>query len=270
MNVSEIVPRVGADRGPHRGGRTLVAAIPLATAGVAAEKESTAEARAPTDLQLFLVLGLPNLPARGAVEAIDRQLHSRVLVMNKAFGWSRTIDAAEWTDAELTSVELAAAAARTVVEGRPEVQVGVIPAALGGKSLDDWMPGTLLYRGAVERTRIAQKDGKLAGIFWYQGPTGEDPTQAAGYAKRFAEMIADLRRDLGVKFVPVIVGEVKLGATGAALATALSEVPQQVIPCFFVSSEGLRTAEGNGRFDSKALWEYNERFTRAWMDLAQP
>jgi hypothetical protein len=242
----------------------------FASAGRAAEDGPAPESQAPADLQLFLALGLPNLPARGHIAELDRQLHPRVLLMNKEFGWSRAIDAAAWSEQELTSVELLAALARTVVEGRPETRIGLIPAAFGGHALDDWRPGSVLYKTAVQRAKIAQKDGKLVGILWYQGPTNEDPSPAADYGKRFAAMIAQLRLDLGVKFVPVIVGELKLGASGTPLASALAEVPQHVIPCFFVSTDGLLAARKTTRLDSNVLWEFNERFAQAWMDLAQP
>ena len=241
---------------------------PPPAGGAAPESAKEPELRAPTDLQLFLVLGLPNLPARESAEKTERPLHDRVLMMNKGFGWSHVIDPADWSEQEFMNVELAAAFARAVAEGRPAVSVGLIPAAFGGKSLGDWMPGSALYQGAVARTRIAQKDGSLAGILWYQGPTDEDPAKATDYARRFAAMIAQLRVDLGVKFVPVVVGELQLGAT--ALATPLAQVPQEVIPCLFVSAEGLRAENGNTPLDAKVAGEFTERFVRAWMDLAQP
>lgn len=253
--------------------RAVLAALAPAT-GLAAESasgtSSADEPRAPTDLHLFLVFGLPNLPARGAVDKIDRELHAQALLMNKEFGWSRAIDPEEWTAGELAQVELAAALARVTANGRPEWKAGLVPAAFGGKSLDDWMPGTPLYKGAIERMKIAQKDGKLVGLLWYQGPTGEDPAKAKEYAKRFGTMIAQLRADLGVKYVPVIVGEIKLGAQGAGLASPLAQVPQEVIPCFFVSTEGLVGVAEAKQLDSKMLWEYSERFAQAWADLAQP
>jgi hypothetical protein len=242
-----------------------------ATIGRMADIAAAAEPRAPTDLQLFLVLGLPNLPARATTDKVELQLPERVLVMNRSFGWSRAIDPADWSEQEMVTVELAATFARTVVEGRPSISVAFIPAMFGGKSLNDWMPGTDLYKGAIERARIAQKDGNLVGILWYQGATQEDPATSADYAKRFAAMIAQLRKDLGVKYVPVIVGELKLGATTAqTLATPLSQVPQEVIPCFFISSEGLRGAGGATHLSSNIVSEYTDRFVRAWMDLAQP
>lgn len=250
--------------------RRLALASVAPAAGLAAESGPADEPRAPTDLQLFLVFGIPNLPARGAVEKMDRELHGQALLMNKEFGWSRAIDPEEWTAGELTHVELAAALVRTTANGRPEWRAGLVPAAFGGTSLDDWMPGTPLYRGAVERMKIAQKDGKLVGMLWYQGPTGEDPAKAKEYAKRFGAMITQLRADLGVKYVPVIVGEIKLGAKGAGLATPLAQVPQEVIPCFFVSTEGLVGAADTKQLDSKMLWEYGDRFAQAWADLAQP
>lgn len=251
-----------------------LSAVVTAAAAVAASqtvRASEPELSAPTDVSEFLVLGIPNLPPRGKVEKIDRELHERVLVMNKGFGWSRrALDPEEWTAQELPAIELGAALATTVAGLWQRGTFGVIPAAFGGKSLDDWMPGTELYKGAVERARIALKDGRLVGIFWLQGDTVEDPAKAPEYAKRFSAMITQLRADLGVKFVPVIVGEVKLDASGEALATPLAQVPQEVIPCMFVSSEGLRSADGSGKLDSAALWEYNDRFSRAWMDLFQP
>jgi hypothetical protein len=250
--------------------RTLALAILAPATGLAGESGPAEEPRAPTDLQLFLVFGIPNLPPRGAVDPIDRELHRQALVMNKGFGWSRAIDPEAWTAGELAHLELAAALARTTANGRPEWRAGLVPAAFGGKSLDDWMPGTPLYRGAVERMKIAQKDGKLVGMLWYQGPTGEDPAKAKEYAKRFGAMITQLRADLGVKYVPVIVGEINLGAKGAALATPLAQVPQEVIPCFFVSTEGLVGAPEAKQLDSKMLWEYSDRFAQAWADLAQP
>lgn len=237
--------------------------------GAATDAAPAEGPHAPTDLRLFLVLGFPNLPPRGHVEKMDRELHPRVLLMNKGFGWARAIEPADWTASELTVVELAAALGRTVVESWPTVRVGLIPATFGGRSLDDWMPGTALYKAAVERARIAQRDGTLAGILWYQGPTSEDGARS-DYAKRFATMIAQLRADLTVNYVPVIVGELNLAADDSARPSRLAEVPQQVIPCLFVSASGLRAENRERRLDSKVLWEFNERFTRAWMDLAQP
>jgi hypothetical protein len=259
---------LGGSSGGAMGSRVLggLAFASLTALAPAAENEP----RAPSDLLLFLLLGLTNLPPRGAVEKMDRELHPRALVMNKGLGWARAIEPEDWSASELTHVELGAALARTVVEGRPGVTVGLIPCAFGGKTLADWMPGTALYQATVERARIAQKDGKLAGMLWFQGSTSEDPAQAADYAKRFASMIAQLRLDLGVKYVPVIVSELKLGAQCAALATPLAEVPQQVIPCFFISMEGVQGANGGTRLDSNTLWNFSEKFTQAWMDLAQP
>lgn len=250
---------------------SVVAAAAAAATFSRSARASEPELSAPIDVSEFLLLGIPNLPPRGKVEKIDRELHERVLVMNKGFGWSRrALDPEEWTAQELPIVELGAALATTVAALWQRGTFGVIPAAFGGKSLDDWMPGTELYKGAIERARIAQKDGKLVGIFWLQGDTGEDPAKAAEYAKRFSAMITQLRADLGIKYVPVIVGEVKLDASGDALATPLAQVPQEVIPCMFVSSEGLRSGDTPGHLDSAALWEYNDRFSYAWMDLYQP
>ena len=50
-----------------------------------------------------------------------------------------------------------------------QAPVGLIPCADGGTSLDEWMPGQLLYDHAVMQTKLALRTSQLKAILWHQG-----------------------------------------------------------------------------------------------------
>mgnify|MGYP000999236259 CR=1 FL=1 len=53
--------------------------------------------------------------------------------------------------------------------GHFHCNVGLIPCADGGTSLDDWAVGGLLYDNAVFQAKLAQRTSELSGILWHQG-----------------------------------------------------------------------------------------------------
>jgi len=90
--------------------------------------------------------------------------------------------------------------------GRP---IGLIPAAHGGTSLDQWNPtlkdkgGESLYGAMLQR--IADAGGNLRGILWYQGESeGWDTTIANTYSDRFVTWVERVRADTGIPDLPVL------------------------------------------------------------------
>lgn len=90
--------------------------------------------------------------------------------------------------------------------GRP---VGLVSAAHGGTSLQDWNHNRKgegldsLYGAMLDRARRA--GGNLRGILWYQGESDANPDAAASYADRFDAWVDAARADLGHPDLPIIV-----------------------------------------------------------------
>ncbi len=87
--------------------------------------------------------------------------------------------------------------------------IGLIPAAHGGTSLDQWSPslkplgGRSLYGAMLERIRRA--GGRLRGILWYQGESDAISIDLARtYAARLDAWIAAARADTGMADLPFI------------------------------------------------------------------
>jgi sialate O-acetylesterase len=89
--------------------------------------------------------------------------------------------------------------------------IGLIPAAHGGTSLEQWSQdlknegGASLYGAMLERVRKARAtaDFNLKGVLWYQGESDCTEGVAATYAERFAAWIEALRADLAMPDLPV-------------------------------------------------------------------
>ena len=106
---------------------------------------------------------------------------------------------------------LAFAKARADQTGVP---IGLIPAAHGGTSMQQWDParkgqgGHSLYGATLERVRAV--GGKVAGILWYQGESDANPADAALYQARMTALVQSFRADLGQPDLPFLY--VQLGA----------------------------------------------------------
>ncbi len=90
--------------------------------------------------------------------------------------------------------------AKTMVEANG-VPIGLIPAAHGGTSMQQWEPsrkpmgGGSLYGATL--ARVAACGGKVAGILWYQGESDANPADAPLYEQRMEELVQSFRADLG-------------------------------------------------------------------------
>lgn len=98
---------------------------------------------------------------------------------------------------------LAFAKARVDQTGIP---IGLIPAAHGGTSMQQWEPsrknqgGASLYGATLERVKAIGSD--VAGILWYQGESDANPADAARYEARMTELVQSFRADLGQDDLP--------------------------------------------------------------------
>jgi sialate O-acetylesterase len=93
--------------------------------------------------------------------------------------------------------------------GRP---VGLIPAAHGGTSLEQWNPnkksegGHSLYGAMLER--LEKAGGKVRGILWYQGCSDATAEYAPSYLERMSAWVAAARADIGIADLPVLVVQI--------------------------------------------------------------
>jgi hypothetical protein len=232
---------------------------------------AAAEAGSPKDLELFLLIGQSNMAGRGVVEAQDREALPRVFALNEKLEWVAATDPLHFDKPAIAGVGLGRSFAQVLAAARPTASIGLIPAAFGGTSLDQWAPGGKHYGNAIARAREAMKSGRLRGILWHQGESDAGKEELArSYRERFAKLVSRLRADLQAPDLPVVVGqlgEFYQGALAGVVNEQLATVPLVVPHSGFVSSAGLQHKGDNTHFDSASLRELGRRYACAYLAL---
>jgi hypothetical protein len=210
---------------------------------------------------VFLLIGQSNMAGRGPVEGVDRVPHPRVFSFASDQRWVPAIDPIAFDKPGLAGVGPGRAFGNAIADSHLDWVVGLVPAAFGGTTLDQWRPDGKLYGDAVARTRAALQGGaRLAAILWLQGES-ETPLTAQTYVARFSQMASRLRGDLGAADVPIIVGELgRFVSVADAMNPQLARIPASVKRCSLVSSLGLTDKGDHLHFDSASARELGRRY----------
>ena len=199
----------------------------------------------PEDLDIWVLAGQSNMQGSGALngyllpdervwnftmagnweianEPMHRLWESFAPVNQTLMRPNQTEEMQKWSDQELAEYDR-----RTITRGSGlglsfgiskadalKKPIGLISAAHGGTSLTQWSSKLKdkgvdsLYGAMLER--IKRAGGNLKGVLWYQGENDAlSMEDGLAYADRLSEWISDLRSDLNMPELPVIV--VQLG-----------------------------------------------------------
>ena len=163
------------------------------------------------NFQLYILMGQSNMAGRGTCDAESKVIHPRVKKLNKTLQWVPATDPLHF-DKPSAGVGPGRTFGIQLAEANPDIQIGLIPCAVGGSSIAVWQPGkhdkstnTNPYDDMLRRVREAQKAGVLKGIIWHQG---ESDRGRADYDKALSSLIELVRKDLEVPNLPFIAGEI--------------------------------------------------------------
>lgn len=229
-------------------------------------------------LHLYLLIGQSNMAGRGVVEEQDKTPPPRVLKFTKENTWAPATPPLHFDKPTIAGVGLGSSFGRAMAEANPDATIGLIPCAVGGTPLSRWSKGGDLYAQALERAKLALKDGTLKGILWHQGEADSGNERlATTYGERLAQMVKGLRADLGVGDVPFVAG--KLGeflkredkdgkpSLWPKVNEQIGAISQSVPNAAAVESAGLKPKNDVVHFDTPSLREFGQRYAEAMKKL---
>lgn len=225
----------------------------------------------------FLLIGQSNAAGRGNIANAPR--------LNNCNGRMKVLRNGQWRpmfrpinpDRASSGVSFAESFARCFADAYPDVEVGIIPCADGGSELSQWMPGEVFYDYALACARLGMRSAKLAGILWHQGESDCAPELCQTYCQRLQAMMAQLRQDLGMPELPILVGGLGDYLPGCARFPevanyqALNEQLQKFAAedprCEFVDAAGLEGKIDNLHFTAAAQEEFGKRYFASYQKL---
>ncbi|MDN3693232.1 sialate O-acetylesterase [Chryseobacterium tructae] len=180
-------------------------------------------------------------------------------------------------DRPSAGVGLAASFAASWRLDNPEEEIGLIPCADGGTSLDDWAVGGALFENAVSQAKLAQRTSQLSGILWHQGENDCSPEKAERYGEKFSVIIETLHQELNIPKVPLIIGGLgdflSKGIFGQYFTSfplmnqALEDFAKTHSNCYFVTAKGLTANADNIHFNALSQRVLGIRYYKTFRDL---
>ena len=207
------------------------------------------------------------MAGRGYLQAQDETTDADIWMLDEGEHWVLARDPIHF-DSRFPGVGPGHQFARTLKQTEPAASIGLIPAAVGGTSLNQWRVGGELYDNAVARARQAMKHGHLRGILWHQGEAESRRSEIDSYPQRFAAMIAQLRTDLDAPDAPVVIGELFYGSEQSVrfnetVPTIAAAVPR----CGWVSAQGLTDRGDDLHFSAASERKLGQRYAERFLKL---
>ena len=204
-------------------------------------------------IKSFLMLGQSNMAGRGFLHEVEPIYNEKIKMLRNG-QWQMMTEPINY-DRPVSGVSLAASFADAWSKANPDDEIGLIPCAEGGSSLNDWHPEGILFQHALSEARFALHSSQISGILWHQGESDSYRSLHETYCEKLTHIIETLRSELKLDEVPLIIGGLGdfLGKTGFGQhSTEYRQVNEQMQRfaneqqnCYFVTAADL-TANPDG------------------------
>ncbi len=243
---------------------------------------SSAYAQSPPEkMDLYLLIGQSNMAGRGKVDPAHNDEREGIWVIQADNQWKKAKDPVHYDKPSVAGVGPGLSFAEKVRERNPDRAIGLIPCAVGGSRIDDWAPGRkheqtgiYAYDAMLERVKNARKSGKIRGILWHQGEGDSGPERSAVYDKKLKAFFKKLRKDIGAKKVPIVIGTlgdfyVKKNPSAAVINQIIEAFPLENKGVYAVSAAGLTDQGDQTHFDAASAQELGRRYAERFLSVTK-
>lgn len=233
------------------------------------------------NLWIFLLAGQSNMAGRGLVEPQDTLADSRVLTITKNNEWIRAKEPLHFYEPNLAGLDCGLSFGKTLVHKlNDSITVAVIPCAVGGSSINQWL-GDSLFRNVKllsnfkSKVEFVKNYGVIKGILWHQGESDSHPGSAESYPKNLAALIDVFRDYVGYRNLPVLVGELGNFTNEdnqqyrEMINRSIHQVAKSKKNVFVIPTKDLQHKGDKLHFNSAAQRTMGERFAKEFLKCCQ-
>jgi hypothetical protein len=253
-------------------GCSIVSIVLFSASGCSSLKTKLAK----PPLKIYILMGQSNMAGRGPLTAENEAWSNpRVKVLTKDLIWVDAHNPLHFDKPSIAGVGPGLSFGIKMAEANPSSEIGLVPTAVGGTSIDSWVPGAkdkatgkFPYDDAVKRITEAMKYGKIKGVIWHQGEADSSPEKARLYLPKLKNLIERIRALVGDEELPFIAGELGLFRNNSVnFNKQLLKLPNEVLFTDVVSAEGLTDKGDNTHFDSSSAKILGERYAKSMLAL---
>lgn len=225
----------------------------------------------------FLLIGQSNMAGRGFAHEVPAIVNEGIQMLRNG-RWQMMSEPIHY-DRPSSGIGLAASFAAAWRLEHPDQRIGLIPAAEGNTSLDDWAVGGALFDHAIAQAKLAQRSSTIQGILWHQGENDCFPDFAQVYTSKLTVIIDALRKELNLPTTPLIVGALgdflphgmygKYFTAYPLVNKALETYADNQPHCQYVSAQGLTANPDGLHFNAASLRILGIRYYQAYSSSTQ-
>ena len=227
-------------------------------------------------MRSILIIGQSNMAGRGFKAEVEPIVNDKLWVLRNGRWWKMYVPVNP--DRVTAGINLVESFADLYANATGE-NVGIIPCADGGTSLEQWAVGGVLFDHACYMSELAKRSSEIVAVLWHQGESDCSPERAPVYEERLTEIISALRKKIGLEEVPFIVGGLgdylkyttrsdRFGLYYKDINAALMRVAEKGYKIGFASAEGLGANPDNLHFSAAALREFGVRYYNEFLRLS--
>lgn len=221
----------------------------------------------------ILIIGQSNMGGRGFPSEVEPIVNKGILVARN--GRWRPMYVPVNPDRITSGINLAESFADRYVKEK-HVDLGIIPCADGGTSLDQWAVGSLLFDHACYMAKLAQRTSTIVAVLWHQGESDCGDNNYPLYEEKMLKILDAFRDRLGLHDVPFLLGGLGdfltefpgsdvFGRNYKHINEALKRIAAQRERVGFVSAEGLGSNPDKMHFSATALREFGVRYYKEFL-----
>lgn len=222
----------------------------------------------------ILIIGQSNMGGRGFKDEVEPIKNEHLFVLRN--GRWRAMYVPVNPDRITSGINLVESFADAYAKDHG-VDVGIIPCADGGTSLDQWQVGSLLFDNACNMAELASRTSTIAAVLWHQGESDCGPERYPLYEKKLSVIFEAFRKKLGLYDVPFLVGGLgeyleffptsDVFKNYVHVNAALRHYAETTPMTGYVPSDGLGSNPDFMHFSAPALREFGIRYYNEFLKL---
>ena len=222
----------------------------------------------------ILIIGQSNMAGRGFKGEVEPIVNDKLYVLRN--GRWRAMYVPVNPDRAMSGINLVESFADKYANDH-NVDVGIIPCADGGTSLDQWQVGSLLFDHACYMAELAMRTSTICAVLWHQGESDCSEERYPLYEQKLTTILNAFRKKLNLYDVPFLVGGLgdylefyehsEIPKNYHHVNEALQNVAKNNEMTGFVSAKGLGSNPDNLHFSATALREFGLRYYDEFLKL---
>lgn len=223
-------------------------------------------------MDIFICIGQSNMAGRAEVPEEENFALEKVFILNDKDEWEKAANPMNKYSTVRKNMSMQRLGpswsfAKKMSNEFPEKRFGLVVNAKGGSTIEEWEKGSYFYNECVIRALKAQKSGNIKAILWHQGEGNQK--NPGEYAGKFDSLVYNLRKDLGLPDLPVVVGEIgKWRDSAREINAVLRSLPLQVSNVGVALADDLEHKGDNSHFDTASQLQLGERYASKVIELA--